>query len=375
MSLTSQLYRGELGKWCARNLRTENLIADVARHLRMAGNPEPVRPSGKVEAGHWAAVGGAFGARLALLVDGAPPYYALLGAVRAGLAGRAWCEQAHLLFPTHREFPTDSAARWSQYRPGSRGWIDMGGTIDPGQPTGHEPVLTDFLRRTVAVLEEHAPPGALGSPGVEASLARSCWVISGWESSYRGGRLPDDLAAAHAQPGYDATTLRQVITEPVLAEMVELARVLHTSRTIERWRGPSGAGADGPLGISGPVIVPHWADGDLVIGGGTLLDVKTAVRVDQDDTVSRWLWQILAYLWLDTQDLYELTSVGLYLARHGVTVSWGSDAFLSSLLGGNGRDDAAREQFLQLAARVIREEGGHPPAPWKRRTTRRLGDG
>jgi hypothetical protein len=365
VSLTTQLYNGELGRWCAQHLTADSLIGDVQRRLQAAGNPQPVRPAGQVDAGHWAAVGGAFGARLALLVDGAPPYYGLLGAVRAELAGRAWCEQVCREFPTHRETPATAENRWSQYRPGSRGWIDIGGHVDPGQPTEHEPVLTDFVRRTVRLLEEHAPPGQLGAPGVEASLARSCWVISGWEACYRGGQLPADLAAVHAQPDYTAADLRQVVTEPVLAELVELVRVLHTSKTLSQWRrlwDPP----DGPLGVSGPVFVPHWADGDLLVGD-TLLDVKTVIRVDNPDRLARWLWQILGYAWLDTQDMYEIRSVGLYFARHGVTASWGLSAFESFLLGGTGRADAAREDFLSLARRVIQAEGGHPPGPWQPR--------
>ncbi|MFC9250642.1 hypothetical protein [Amycolatopsis thailandensis] len=366
MSLTTQLYNGEIGRWCAEHLQTGSAIAHVQRQLIMAGSPEPVRPVGKVNARHWADVGGAFGARLALLVDGAPPYYALLGAVRAGLASRRWSEAMHTEFRTHRETPGSAQGRWSQYRPGRRGWIDIGERIESGEPTEHEPVLSDFVRRTAALIDEHMPPGRIGAPGAESSLARSCWVIAGWETSYREGRLPADLAAVHSHPDYTAADLRRVVREPVLAELVDLVRVLHTRKTVQTWRGAGHRPDQGPLGISGPVFVPHWADGDLIVGD-TLLDVKTAIRVDNPDSLSRWLWQILCYAWLDVQDMYEIRSVGLYLARHGVTASWGIDAFESSLLGGSGRATEAREDFLRIARRVIRDEGAHPPGAWRPR--------
>jgi hypothetical protein len=232
-------------------------------------------------------------------------------------------------------------------------------------------VLSDFVRRTASFITEHTPVGQLGTAGAEAGLARCCWVLSGWESCYRGGQLPADVAAAHTHPGYAADDLRRVVTEPTLAELVELAQRFETSGALLEWRHR----ADNPqpgkaLGISAPVIVSHWADGDLVVGE-TLVDVKTVVRVDQPDRVARWLWQLLGYLWLDTQDLYGVRSVALYLARHGVTISWGGSTFADMLLGGNGRADAgAREEFLQLARHVIAAEGGNPPGPWVRRQAR-----
>ena len=61
--------------------------------------------------------------------------------------------------------------------------------------------MEDFLRRTADYLYEHAPPGTIGSPGVEAGLARSCWVLAAWELGDRT-RWPTELAAVHATPGY-----------------------------------------------------------------------------------------------------------------------------------------------------------------------------
>ncbi len=46
--------------------------------------------------------------------------------------------------------------------------------------------------------------------------------------------------------------------------------------------------------------------GDLVVGG-TLLDVKTVVRLGDDpERAARWVWQLLAYAWIDTVDRYRL---------------------------------------------------------------------
>jgi hypothetical protein len=54
--------------------------------------------------------------------------------------------------------------------------------------------------------------------------------------------------------------------------------------------------------------------------------------------------------------------VGLYLARHGVLVTWGLNSLADMLLGGTGRRDAARGEFRTLAHRVLLAEGAQLPA-------------
>ncbi len=62
--------------------------------------------------------------------------------------------------------------------------------------------------------------------------------------------------------------------------------------------------------------------------------------------------------------MYGIRAVGIYLARHGVAVSWGLTAFASAMLGGTGRDDTAREQFLAIARRLDADDGATPPPAW-----------
>jgi hypothetical protein len=116
-----------------------------------------------------------------------------------------------------------------------------------------------------------------------------------------------------------------------VAELVELAARAHTSGALAHLApaGASPGARTGTDGISGPVFVEHWADGDLLIpiasaagtdagaGGMLLLDIKTVISVRDADRVGRWLWQLLGYAWLDARDRYRIRAVGLYLARHG----------------------------------------------------------
>lgn len=50
------------------------------------------------------------------------------------------------------------------------------------------------------------------------------------------------------------------------------------------------------------------------------------------DRIARWLFQLLAYAWLDEVDRYGIRNVGLYLARHGVLLIWPLDAFAENLV-------------------------------------------
>lgn len=362
MSLTTQLHRGELGRWCAANLPgTDNLVADVRRRLAAAGNPAPITPDGRIPEEHWKTVAAAFRHRLGFLVDGRAPATALLGAVRARLASRDWADQAQQTFPAPNRTPDN---RWSPFRAGSRGWLDAS-RVDPGATTEHEPMLDELVRRTGEYLLEHAPTGTLGTPGAEAGIARSCWILAAWETGSRT-RFPAALAAVLDQPGYTPEELRHCVPEAALADLIALVRLLHTSKTLRDWRGDTPGRPPrepGPLGTSRPVVVPHWAEADLLIDS-TLIEAKAVAQLD-DVVLARWLWSLLAYTWLDTQNRHEIRSVGLYLARHGVVASWGAVTFADMLLGGTGRAGrGARDQFLHLARRVIAAEGAQPPAEW-----------
>lgn len=368
VSLTGQLTGGELGRWCAANLTgTARLAADVTA---AATNLHPVRPARVDDPTHWATVGGALGQRLAFATQHAPPYYALLGAHRAGLVDWATLARCAARFPTHAGLDPARAGRANQLRPlpGGR-WLDLdqqpGDRYTGRAATGTRAGLVfDLVERLVAYLAEHAPPGRLAeSRGAEAVLARVCVVLTDWESAYRTGQLPDHVAPLYADPDTTVPDLLAAVPAHQVAELVALAARAHTSGALTHL-APAGAT---PGGISGPVFVEHWADGDLLVpiatdagaGGMLLLDVKTVLSVRDPDRVGRWLWQLLGYAWLDPGDRYRIRAVGLYLARHGALVTWPLDRYTAALL--DGRDiDASSATFRRVAARVIAAETAHP---------------
>lgn len=128
MSLTGQLRDGMLAAWCASTLTgTTAVAAELATRAATgpaAGWP-PVRPHHIGDPGHWATVGGAFGQRLAPAAQHAPPYYALLGAHRAGLADWATVQHCAAAFPNPRVLDPGRAARANQLGLLPDGWLDL----------------------------------------------------------------------------------------------------------------------------------------------------------------------------------------------------------------------------------------------------------
>jgi hypothetical protein len=128
--------------------------------------------------------------------------------------------------------PAAIAGRFFPYR-----WQVSDSPAPAADADAHDPALTKFAARIARFLTGHGRPGAVGTWGAETGLVSVCWVLGGWVRAYRTGRLPDRFAAVHADPGYTADDLRAAAPEPVVAELVDLARILHTNRTLADWGG------------------------------------------------------------------------------------------------------------------------------------------
>jgi hypothetical protein len=349
VSLTSQLHYGALGAWCAAALSGAAALVDQVQAAAVGHSP--VRPPGNVvDRDHWATIGGAFGHRVAFVVAHQPPLAAYLGAANAGLLGGRM---------RHRV-----VTRWP-------GVPDFGTDLLDDQPGTADALIDSFTDQLIDYLAEQALPGAVATTRrAEEILARACWVLTGWEDAYRSDALPPAIARAHeglsrTSAGDDAEAIRAAVDlllletpADVTRELVTLVGRLHNSGCLDQLRELAGnppAGA--ALGVTQPVFVPHWADGDVIVGD-TLLDVKTAITLRDRDRIARWLFQLLGYAWLDTTaDFYGIRSVGLYLARHGVLVTWPLDYFERTLVDLPGCVPPARREFLSHAANVSALEG------------------
>lgn len=374
MSLTTELHtpNSVLARWCAEVfVRTDAVVEQVCAAAR---DVRPVRPQARQVPGrHWAEIGGAFGRRLADLVQPAPPYYALSGILRARWGSPAWAHQQAAQYPTHRGLPAEYQGRALHLRPAVGTWLDLSGLAEPDEPLpAAAATWTDLLGRTRAYLARHAPVGALGTPGVEAGLARSAWLLSVCEGIRRSGMVDDRLARMFDTTTPSTEQLRGLVDAHQVAELVELAARLQSSGALWEFRKLAGSPTAGQaLGIAGPTIVPTWAEGDVLLGadpdsaaGATLIDVKTVISLRDPQKVARWIWQVLLYAWLDTADVYRVRTVGLFLARHGVLLTWPVPQLVAELLGRADTGDRYRDQARAIAGQLIADAGLQWPIVW-----------
>jgi len=85
----------------------------------------------------------------------------------------------------------------------------------------------------------------------------------------------------------------------------------------------------GPI-FAGSPDVGH-AEGDF-IAAGMLIDCKSTINPRQRPHQTRaWFRQLCAYLLLDYEDAYEITHVGVYLARQATLLTWSTRGFLNRM--------------------------------------------
>src|SRR5690606_23321796 len=325
----------------------------------------------------WAQVGGIVDARLSSFVQLAAPYGALLGAVRLGAFARGTAELEATAWPSHDGSPDRLLGL--AVRPSPSGWIRLpsGGSSQP-VPEPVEELLGEFLDRLLQFHTDHATAGQLGPDGVERQLARAYWIVAQLEGAYRGGTVDPRLLETLTAPGADVEHLLRLAPEQQVAEVVEILHRLEEAGALEEMRRLAGRAGDG-LGYAGPAFLDRWADGDLIltapaaaglgrlarrVAGGetgpssTLVDVKTVMRLDDEQRVARWLWQIAGYAALDAGDVWRIRRAGVLLARHGVLVTWPVEELFAQLAAvGGDRADEVRRSFADAVGQAARSEG------------------
>ena len=193
-------------------------------------------------------------------------------------------------------------------------------------------VLTD-----AAALAREAEPwrgaGLVLDDAAEDQLCRAAFVLGWLEECFRAGRifpgsvLEGLIVASTDTNDVDATGRRllALVPQPVVEDLKATLRLAERVGTWAQLR-QSQTLALGPT-FAGSRLV-GGADAD-VIADGLLIDVKATV--DPRRAKPQDLRQLLGYTLLDFDDKYGIDSVGLFLARHGVLISWPLDQLLQLL--------------------------------------------
>ncbi len=210
--------------------------------------------------------------------------------------------------------------------------------------------LVDALSRLVARADPTAGPLPMDE---ELELARLCGVLGLYEHVFRMGGVanPHTWELPVFQVGLDASVddLKALVDERLAADVVALVDLFRSSvpqlKHFEKVVPNPEFARSRDLG---------GADADLVVDD-LLVEVKTikSARIER-----RFAWQLLAYLLADTDDHCGIRSVAIYFARHGLLWRYTVEEFLHRLAGRDVDLAAARADFADVCAELVR-----PPLP------------
>lgn len=197
-----------------------------------------------------------------------------------------------------------------------------------------------------SLLDRTNPVGVLLSNEDERMLNRFCFVLGMYETVYRSGRVPEELASLGPDPSVEM--LLASVNEAWVDDLVALAEGFLASEARELCgrhvaANPTFAGSRDVGG----------ADADIIIGS-TLIEVKTTKSVTAR---KEWIYQLLGYLLLDYDNAFELDGAGFYASRVPDLIVWPVDELLSMLGAGSTTLEELRQDFRGVVGGVRGDEG------------------
>jgi hypothetical protein len=181
--------------------------------------------------------------------------------------------------------------------------------------------VSDFfgqLRRRVPQL---APVNRQLAPAEEDELDRYCLLLALFEQVARTNMVWPGTTLAESARETACETILASLPQSWLADMAGLTAMFY-----KPWAYYLGRPA-----TLNPVfrLVPgSGADGDMIVDG-ILVELKTYQGLLFPATIR----QLLAYVLLDTEDVYGIMGIGTYMVRHGRLIVWRLEEALDSLAG------------------------------------------
>ncbi len=218
------------------------------------------------------------------------------------------------------EIDPEHPALWRMVPSTGLGVQQAVGPLTAGLPPN---AVSGFFTRLADRVPAIAPVGRALDDAAERELARYCFALGLFEEVFRTGTVaPGSLLNAIGA----TTTVDEflgAIPDMWVEDLAQLAQ-LFLDAFGDRFARPA---------VLNPVFAQSravgGADADL-ISDGTLLEIKTTINPRIDGA---WIRQLLGYLLLDTAGEFEVTSLGLYLARQGRLLVWPLPAALDTVAG------------------------------------------
>lgn len=202
-------------------------------------------------------------------------------------------------------------------------------------------LIDSFFARLDMVLAEIQPVRRRLELESEQLLARYCFVLSLFEEAFRSDRYLDGPLLVPT-PKRSVEELLSIAEDTWIADLCAMATLFydHYSHLLSQPAvlNPTFTGSRDVGG----------ADADLIVDG-CLIDIKASVQPKIDP---EWLRQLAGYVLLDYTDERRIHSVGIYMARQGVLLTWSLTDFFHLLTGDETLSvEALRQEFRQLCQR------------------------
>ncbi len=184
----------------------------------------------------------------------------------------------------------------------------------------------DVFAHVGQILQQHAAPARLLLADDEDHVNGCCLLLAYFEQFFRALFPPDSspLFRALVASKKPDEVWRRVCTPVLLQDLRQLS-----SRFYKRWENAFAKPVTLNPTFAGSTLV-GGADADIIVDG-TLIEFKTSRQarpVDRDH-----LWQLLGYVLLDFEDVYNIHAIGFDFVRHNVTRSWRVDELTGALAG------------------------------------------
>ena len=181
--------------------------------------------------------------------------------------------------------------------------------------------VSEFFARLRARVPELAPVNRQLAPAEEGELDRYCLLLALFEQVARTNMIWPGTVLAECTRETTCGTVLAALPQPWLDDMAGLTAMFYKPWAYYLGR-PS------TLNPGFRLVSDSGADGDLIVDG-ILFELKTYQGLLFPATIR----QLLAYVLLDTEDVYDIKGMGIYMVRHGQLIVWRLQEALDSLGG------------------------------------------
>jgi len=203
-------------------------------------------------------------------------------------------------------------------------------------------LIEPFFTHLDALLETIQPVRRRLEAEAEQALARYCFVLGLFEEVYRSHRYMDGPLIVPAP----RKSVEELLALPENAWIDDLCTVstlfydnYHQLLSLPFNLNPTFAGSSDVGG----------ADADIIIDG-QLIEIKASIL---PKISSSWLYQLVGYVLLDYDDHHHFHSVGIYMARQGLLLTWPLMDFVHLL---TGNDQISLTQLRQEFRTVCQQQ-------------------